>query len=130
MYTSIKKGYDTMTTGKKLWVIPDGFMSDTQNGRFVSHEAVCVLNLCDCDANIKLTIFFEDKEPLEGFTAVCKSKRTNHIRLDKLVNIKGEKIPKETPYSVLVESDAEIIVQHSRMDVSQPEMTLMSTIAY
>ena len=82
------------------------------------------------DANIKLTIFFEDKEPLEGFTAVCKSRRTNHIRLDRIVNDKGEKIPKEVPYSVLVESDTEIVVQHSRMDVSQAEMTLMSTIAY
>ena len=117
-------------TGKKIWVIPDGFMSDTQKGNYVSHEAVCVLNIGEKDANIKLTIFFEDKEPLEGFTAVCKSRRTNHIRLDRIVNDKGEKIPKEVPYSVLVESDTEIVVQHSRMDVSQEEMTLMSTIAY
>lgn len=117
-------------TGKKLWVIPDGFMSDTEKGNFVSHEAVCVLNLCESDANIKLTVYFEDKEPLEGFCAVCKSKRTNHIRLDKIINDRGEKIPKEVPYSILVESDTEIIVQHSRMDVSQAEMTLMSTIAY
>lgn len=30
----------------------------------------------------------------------------------------------------MVESDVPIIVQHSRMDVSQAEMTLMTTIAY
>ena len=27
--------------GKKEWIIPDGFMSDTQKGELVSHEAVC-----------------------------------------------------------------------------------------
>lgn len=117
-------------TGKKTWVIPDGFMSDTAKGNYVSHEAICVLNLCESDAEIKLTVFFEDKEPLCGFIAVCKSKRSNHIRLDKITNDKGEKIPKETPYSVLVESNVEIVAQHSRKDVSQAEMTLMSTIAY
>ncbi len=105
-------------------------MSDTAKGNYVSHEAICVLNLSECDAKIKLTVFFEDKEPLYGFTAVCKSKRSNHIRLDKITNDKNEQIPKETPYSVLVESDVEIVAQHSCMDVSQAEMTLMSTIAY
>ena len=33
--------------GKNTWLIPDGYMSDTVKGEFVSHEAVCVLNLSD-----------------------------------------------------------------------------------
>ena len=41
-----------------------------------------------------------------GFSAECKSKRTNHIRLDKIKNDKGEMIPKEVPYAIFVESDA------------------------
>lgn len=116
--------------GKKIWVIPDGFMSDTEIKGYVSHEAVCVLNLGDEDAMIKLTVFFENREPLTGFTAQCKSKRTNHIRLDKLVNDKGKKIPREVPYALLVESTTDIICQHSRMDVSDPNITLMTTMAY
>lgn len=116
--------------GKKIWTIGDGFMSDTENGGYVSHEAVCVLNLSENTAEISLTIYFEDKKPLKGFKAVCESERTNHIRLDKIQNDKGEKIPHNVPYAVLVESSEPIIVQHSRMDVSQPEMTLMTTIAY
>ena len=67
---------------------------------------------------------------MTGFSAVCENNRTNHIRLDKIENDKGEKIPKEVPYAILVESDRDIVCQHSRMDVSQPEMTLMTTIAY
>lgn len=116
--------------GKKIWTIADGFMSSTENGNYVSHEAVCVLNTSNTDAHIKITIFFEDREPLTGFSAVCPSMRTNHVRLDKIENDKGEKIPKDLSYAVLVESDVEVVVQHSRMDVSQAEMTLMTTIAY
>ncbi len=116
--------------GKLTWLIPDGYMNPTANGDFVSHEAVCALNVTDTEAHIKLTIFFEDRDPMTGFTAVCGAKRTNHIRLDKLVNDAGEKIPHGVSYAVLVESDVPVVMQHSRMDVSQPEMALMTTIPY
>lgn len=116
--------------GKTMWAIPDGYMSDTKKGDLVSHEAICVLNASDQDARIEYIIYFEDREPLSGFAAICKAQRTNHIRLDKAVNDKNEKIPLCVPYAVLVKSDIPVIVQHSRMDVTQAEMTLMTTIAY
>lgn len=116
--------------GKTTWLIADGFMSNTQTENYVSHEAVCVLNLNEEPAQIRLTVYFEDRDPMDGFTAVCAPKRTNHIRLDRIENDRGEKIPKETPYAVLIESSVPVVCQHSRMDVSDPNMTLMTTIAY
>lgn len=116
--------------GKNTWLIPDGFMSSTAKGDYVSHEAVCVLNLSGETAKIKLTVFFEDSEPLRGFEAECAHERTHHIRLDRIKNADGVSIPKEKPYAVLVESDRPIVVQASRLDVSQPEYSLMTTIAY
>ena len=105
-------------------------MSDTKNGDFVSHEAVCVLNLSDETAKINITVYFEDREPLKGFFAECQSERTNHIRLDKIENNDGVKIPLEVPYALLIESNVSVVCQHSRMDVTQSEMTLMTTMAY
>lgn len=116
--------------GKNTWMIADGYMSDTKKGEFVSHEAICVLNLSGDDANINITIYFENRDPIKNIKAVCKNERTNHIRLDKVVLDDGTKIPKNTPYAVLVESDRPIVVQASRLDVSQPEYSLMTTIAY
>jgi hypothetical protein len=75
-------------------------------------------------------IGWENAEPMKGLHAVCQNERTNHIRLDKIVADDGRKIPKDTPYAVLVESDQPIVVQASRLDVSQPEYALMTTIAY
>ncbi len=75
-------------------------MSHTASGDFVSHEAV------------------------------CENERTKHIRLDKIKNDNGEEIPRDVPYALVVESSSDIVVQHSRLDVSQPDMSLMTTIAY
>lgn len=116
--------------GKKRWLLPDGYMGTAVSGDLVCHEAVCVLNLSDKDAHIDLSLFFEDREPMRGFHAECKRERTNHIRLDKIKNDKGESIPRLTPYAVLVESDTDIVVQGSRLDVTQPNYALMTTIAY
>lgn len=116
--------------GKKEWAIPDGYMNATANGNFVSHEAICILNTGDECAEINFDIYFEDREPMCGFYAKCEAKRTNHIRLDKVVNALGEQIPKGTPYAILVTSSVPVVIQHSRMDVSQKEMALMTTIAY
>ena len=116
--------------GKKVWTIADGFMSSTEKGSYVSHEAVCVLNTTSQTSNISITVYFEDREPLTDFYATCERNRTNHIRLDKIENNRGEKIPKEVPYALFVESNVPIICQHSRMDVSDPNITLMTTMAY
>ena len=119
-----------MLIGKKCWVIGDGYMSHTASGSFVSHEAVCVLNISGETAYIDITVYFEDRAPLRSFKAVCENERTNHIRLDKIKNEYGEGIPRDVPYALVIESSADIVVQHSRLDVSQPDMTLMTTIAY
>ena len=116
--------------GKKVWYIPDGFMNHTENGNFVSHEAICVLNTLSEDAHVRLTFYFEDRAPLRGFLITVGAERTNHIRLDKIVNDAGQRVPYDTPYAVRVESDLPVVIQHSRMDVSQPAMTLMTTIAF
>ena len=70
------------------WYFPDTYLNDTSDG--VSHEAVCVLNIGEKDATISMKFFFEQREPMEGFTAVCKANRTNHIRFDRLKNGRGE----------------------------------------
>jgi hypothetical protein len=116
--------------GGKVWYIPDCFYNSKSNGLFPSHEAICVINPGKRDAEIDITLYFEDREPVAGFKAVCKAERTNHIRMDMLVSINGEKVPQDVPYAVKVVSNTEIIVQYSRMDTSQSEMALMTTIGY
>lgn len=116
--------------GKKVWLIPDGFLHSVSLNEQVSHEAVCVLNTSDKDAVITLTLYFEDRDVMTGFKASCPAGRTHHIRLDRMVSESGEKIPRDTPYALLVESTEPVVAQYSRLDTSAVEMALMTTIAY
>lgn len=89
-----------------------------------------MLNTGDADAHIEIALYFEDRDMLEGFSAICKAHRTNHIRMDKIISIDGKNVPRGVPYAVAVRSDVDIIVQYSRMDTTQSEMALMSVVAY
>lgn len=116
--------------GAKRWFIPDGYYPSTSSGKQKSHDAVCVLNPGKEDASIHITLYFEDREKQSGFQASCSAERTHHIRMDKLTDENGNSVPMDVPYAMMVESDVDIIVQYSRMDTSQAEMALMTTIAY
>ena len=116
--------------GKKVWLIPDTYLNSVSKNDSISHEAICVINTSDVDAEIKLTLFFEDREPNTAFTSFCGARRTHHIRLDKIRDAKGNGLPEGVPYAILLESDTPIVVQYSRLDTSAAEMALMTTIAY
>ena len=115
--------------GKNTWLIPDCFLEPVSHGQ-VSHEAICVLNTSPENAEIKLTLFFEDRETDTSFSSSCASMRTHHIRLDKLKNSDGQEIPRGVSYAMLIESNTPIVVQYSRLDTAQAELALMTTMAY
>jgi hypothetical protein len=117
--------------GRHAWFIPDCFYPSVSSpGHYVSHEAICVLNTGNLNAHIALTLYFEDRDPIRNFKAVCGAERTNHIRLDRLRSENGEAIPQDVPYAIMVESDQPVIVQYSRLDTTQAEMGLMTTMAF
>jgi len=116
--------------GSKLWFIPDGYYPEKSAGDLQSHEAVCVLNPGRREANITLTLYFEDREKMGGFKALCGAERTHHIRLDRIQDEKGNGVPRGVAYALMVQSDVEVIVQYSRMDTSQAELALMTTMAF
>jgi hypothetical protein len=116
--------------GAKVWIIPDSYLPDQSTGELKSHESACVLNLESRAANVKLTVYFEDREPLEGFEVTCPPLRTVHIRLESLKNRHGEAIPVAKPMALKIESDVAVVVQHTRLDTTQPALALMTTMAF
>ena len=95
----------------------------------VSHEAACLLNVSDADANVRFTFYFEDDEPLGPVELAVGSRRTRHVRLDEPTEIGGVELPRGVPYAYEIESDVPIVVQHSRLDTSGG-YTLFTTVAY
>jgi hypothetical protein len=118
------------SNGKRIWMIPDGFLQPKSTGDQISHESVCVLNVGDQDAEIRLSLYFEDREPMEDFYSQCPAKRTHHIRLDKLRDRDGQEVPRGVPYAIKVASSVDVFVQHSRLDTSQEALALFTTMGY
>jgi hypothetical protein len=117
--------------GRKVWVIPEGYIPGASTGAgraFESHETACMLNAGEQDAHVRITIFFSDREPAGPYLAVVPARRTLHLRFNDLSS--PERVPRDTDYSSLIESDAPIVVQHTRLDSRRAELALLSTMAF
>ena len=117
--------------GKRMWAIAEGYIPSGSNGpapELTSHEAACLLNCGDSDANVELTVYFSDRSPAGPYRVAVPSQRTLHLRFNDLSE--PEAIPRDTPYACVIRSDQPIVVQHTRLDSRQAENALMTTIAY
>lgn len=117
--------------GELSWIIPDMYWPGfTSPGTYVSHESVCVLNPSDMDCEICFDLYFEDRDPLRGLKASCKAARTHHVRMDVLADQAGEHIPRGVPYAAVVSCSIPVVIQYTRVDTTQSENALMTTMAY
>jgi hypothetical protein len=117
--------------GAKRWAIAEGYIPSWSHGpepQFTSHETVCILNAADEDAHVRITVFYSDREPAGPYEVTVPARRTRHVRFNDLRE--PEPIPLDTDFASLIESDVEIVVQHTRLDSRQAENALLSTIAY
>jgi hypothetical protein len=117
--------------GKTRWVIAEGYIpgASTGNGRaFESHETACMLNAGTRDAHVSITLYFAEREPAGPYRITVPARRTRHVRFNDLTD--PERVPRDTDYSSVIESDVPIVVQHTRLDSRQAALALLSTIAY
>lgn len=117
--------------GEKHWIIPDMYWPEvTSSDHYVSHEAVCVLNISDSDCSVCITLYYEDREPIMVSPQVCKAHRTKHIRMDQVLDAKGKSIPRGIPYAATVACSVSTFVQYTRVDTTDPHVALMTTMAH
>ena len=117
--------------GRKRWAIAEGYIpsqSSFSDRSLISHETACILNPGDKEAHIHITIFFTDREPVGPYRVTVAARRTLHLRFNDLED--PAIVPRDTDFSSVFESDAPIIVQHTRLDSRHAEVALLSTTAY
>jgi hypothetical protein len=117
--------------GRKRWAIAEGYIpseSSFSDRALTSHETACILNAGDREAQVAITIFFVNREPVGPYRVTVAARRTLHLRFNDLDD--PQPIPRDTDYASVFESDVPIIVQHTRLDSRRAEVALMSTVAY
>lgn len=121
--------------GHRLWIVPDGYLASTPDGAtgptgYFSHESVCILNDGDEEVDATIDIYFEDRDPIKGISFTVGAERSLHFRLDQATDGAGNLLPRDTPYSLRLSASAPVVVQHSRLDVTQQNLALFSVMAW
>ena len=114
-----------------MWAIAEGYIPGHSHGptpEMESHETACLLNAGDADAQVEITVYFTDRDPVGPYRVEVGARRTLHLRFNQLSE--PEPIPRDTDYASVIRSDVPIVVQHTRLDSRQAENALLSTIAY
>jgi hypothetical protein len=117
--------------GSTRWVIPEGYIPSGSTGpepAMTSHETACILNTGDHAAQVEITIYLTDREPVGPYRVEVPARRTVHLRFNALED--PEPVPLDTDYASVISSDVPIVVQHTRLDSRQAENALLSTIAH
>jgi len=118
--------------GKTHWVIAEGYLPalgpKPDEPALRSHETACILNTGPQDAEIELTLYFSDREPVGPYPIRVPAQRTLHLRFDDLQT--PEAVPRETDYASVFVSSVPVVIQHTRMDARSGDRALMTTLAY
>jgi len=117
--------------GRKLWVIAEGYIPSGSSGpapQLTSHETACILNPSDRAAEIELTIYYPDRDPVGPYRVTVAPRRTCHLRFNNLDD--PAPIPRDTDFSSVVRSSEAVVIQHTRLDSRQPAHALLSALAW
>jgi hypothetical protein len=117
--------------GRTRWAIAEGYIpseSSFTDRALESHETACILNAGDKEAHVDITIFFVDRRPVGPYRVTVPPQRTLHLRFNDLGD--PQPVPRDTDFASVFQSDAPIVVQHTRLDSRRAEIALLSTVAY
>lgn len=116
--------------GHKRWYVPDMYLPHPHTRGIASHETICIMNTGQKEALIRFTLFFEDDRELQTVEGIrVKALRSKHIRMDCLREYQAE-IPVGVPYSLMVESTENVVVEYSRLNWIDGEATTFGLLAY
>ncbi len=116
--------------GSKTWYFPDGYLPEKmQDSGMEAHESLMLLNTEDSEANVKIDIYYSDREPIKDISLKVPSERIIALRTDKPDEI-GATIPILTQYALRISSDKNIVAQFGRLDTTQTNMAYYGCMGY
>ncbi|WFE30274.1 sensory rhodopsin transducer [Solwaraspora sp. WMMD791] len=115
--------------GARTWVVPGGRIPLVSNGdepEFTSFDQLCLLNAGDVDAEVELTVYYDDQEPVGPYRWVVWARRIRHARLNDLVD--PEPIRLGRPFGCVLTSSEPVVVQFQRQDTRLPGVVALTDV--
>jgi hypothetical protein len=117
-----------VTSSRLRWFVPDAFIPPSSTAPEVSHESICVLNREAEAATFIITAYFADRDPEQSLPITVPGRRALHLRTDVPDAVGTLRIERGVPYGLEIESDADLHIQYSRLDTTQPAYSLMTAL--
>ncbi|MGI5153312.1 sensory rhodopsin transducer [Plantactinospora sp. CA-294935] len=118
--------------GGRVWVVPGGripFPSSGEEPEFTSFDQLSVLNTGDEPAELEITVYYEDREPVGPYPVRVDARRIRHVRLNDLID--PEAIVLSRRFGCVVRSPVPVVVQFLRQDTRLPgTVALTGTMAF
>lgn len=119
-----------MKGGATTWYFPDGYLPEKTEGKMEAHEAIMIMNVNTETANLKMDIFFQDKEPIRNISIQVSAERVVSLNLSLSINTDGYEIPPLTQYAVRLRSDIPVVAMFGRLDTTQSNLAYYTVSSY
>lgn len=113
-----------MNAGKKYWALSAGHIplrSTGEEPEFTSRDQISILNASGRDAEIKISIFYQDRNPVADYCITVKASRVRKIRINDLID--PMPVPLDEPFACEILSSENVIVQFLRVDTRSENVT-------
>ena len=113
--------------GSRTWFFPDGDIPEPGEVEPKGHESLLMLNPNVDDAEVVITVYFEDREPVTLAPQQVDARRVRCIRTNEPID--GYQIPRGQ-YALRLESSVPIVCQIGRLDVRQPNLAYYTVMGH
>ncbi len=116
--------------GKKVWFFPDGDRPPFGDSQLKGHESVVILNPNQEQAAVRITFYYEDRDPVTTEEILVGAERVCCMKTHEEKYFKDKTQPLETQYAMKVESSVPVIVQYGRLDARQTNLAYYTVMGY
>ncbi len=105
-----------MGYGKKVWIFPDAELPPVGVNLIPGHESIIITNTGDKEANIKITLLYTDKEPIDDINIKVGARRVRCLRTNEEKDFGKYTAKFEEQYAIMLESDVPVVAQYGRAE--------------
>lgn len=107
-----------MNYGKKVWIFPDTELPPEGVNVIPGHESVIVTNVTEETAKIRITLIYEDKDPV-SFDTVVQPMRVRCLRTNSVSDFGKYTAVVGQQYAIMLESSVPVVAQYGRAETRE-----------
>lgn len=116
--------------GRKTWIFPDGDRPREGDFPQKGHESLIILNMTKQDAEIHITLYFTNREPIRLRPVTVAAQRVRCLRTNNLDDMGGVIVDYARQYAVRLDSNVEIVAQYGKLETSDQPMAYYTVMGY